>query len=83
MAEINEIAIARIESKLDAIMDKLDRLEKSSDQQWAKIARLETDLARLQERQGPKVHWVSWITGIVALAAFCIALLDRIFTNTP
>jgi hypothetical protein len=83
MAEINEIAIARIESKLDAIMDKLDRLEKSSDQQWANIRRLETDLARLQERQGPKVHWVTWLVGIIAICGFALSVLDRIFTNTP
>lgn len=75
---MNDIAIARIESKLDAIMDKLDRLERSTDIHWKKISQLEQDIARMQERQGPAVPWVTWLIGIVALSGLVLSVLDRI-----
>jgi septal ring factor EnvC (AmiA/AmiB activator) len=78
MSELTEVVIARIETKLDAIMDKLDRLEKSTDTHWRKISQLEQDLARLQERQGPAVPWVTWLIGIVALASLAISIIDKI-----
>ena len=78
MTDINDVAIARIESKLDAIMDKLDRLERSTDTHWKKISQLEQDIARLQERQGPAVPWITWLIGIVALAGLALSVIDRI-----
>lgn len=78
MSDMNDIAIARIESKLDAIMDKLDRLERSTDIHWKKISQLEQDIARMQERQGPAVPWVTWLIGIVALSGLVLSVLDRI-----
>jgi hypothetical protein len=78
MSELTEVVIARIETKLDAIMDKLDRLERSTDIHWKKISQLEQDLARMQERQGPAVPWITWLIGIVALAGLVLSVLDRI-----
>lgn len=78
MSDLTEVIIARIETKLDAIMDKLDRLEKSTDEHWRKISRLEQDIARLQERQGPTVPWVTWLIGIVALAGLALSVIDKI-----
>lgn len=75
---MNDVAIARIESKLDAIMDKLTRLEISERDSWKKISQLEQDIARMQERQGPAVPWVTWLIGIVALAGLALSLIDRI-----
>lgn len=78
MTDLNDVAIARIESKLDAIMDKLDRLERSTDIHWKKISQLEQDIARMQERQGPRVPIVTWIIGIVAVAGLALSVIDRI-----
>ena len=78
MTELTEVLIARIETKLDAIMDKLDRLERSTDIHWKKISQLEADLARMEARQGPQVPWVTWLIGIVALAGLVLSVLDRI-----
>lgn len=78
MSELTEVIIARIETKLDAIMDKLDRLERSTETHWRKISQLEQDLARLQERQGPRVPWVTWLIGIVALAGLVLSVITEL-----
>jgi hypothetical protein len=75
---MNDVAIARIESKLDAIMDKLTRLEISERDSWKKISQLEQDIARMQERQGPAVHWITWLIGITALASLTITIVTEI-----
>lgn len=78
MSDPLEVITARIETKLDAIMDKLDRLERSTDIHWKKISQLEQDIARMQERQGPQVPWITWLIGIVALASLAITLIPLI-----
>lgn len=76
-----ETILARIEAKQDAMMEKLDRLEKTTDTHWKKIAELETKLAVLEQRQGPRVHWVTIVVGLVAILGFIIAVADRIYLN--
>lgn len=76
-----ETILARIEAKQDAMMEKLDRLEKTTDTHWKKIAELETKLAVLEQRQGPKVHWLTIVVGLVAILGFIIAVGDRIYLN--
>lgn len=71
------VALARLESKSDAMMEKLDRLEKATDVHWKKIADLETKIALIEQRQGPRIHWVTWAVGVVALAAFLLGIIDR------
>jgi septal ring factor EnvC (AmiA/AmiB activator) len=85
MSEAIETILARIEAKQDAMMEKLDRLEKTTDTHWKKIAELETKLAVLEQRQGPRVHWVTWVVAIVAALGFVLAVADRLYiTNlTP
>jgi septal ring factor EnvC (AmiA/AmiB activator) len=79
------IAIARLEAKQDAMMKQLDDLSKTSDQHWKRINDIETKLALLEQRQGPRVHWVTWVVGIVAALGFVLAVADRLYiTNlTP
>ena len=81
MTESIETILARIEAKQDAMMEKLDRLEKTTDTHWKKIAELETKLAVLEQRQGPKVHWLTIVVGLVAILGFIIAVGDRIYLN--
>jgi septal ring factor EnvC (AmiA/AmiB activator) len=81
MSEAIETILARIEAKQDAMMEKLDRLEKTTDTHWKKIAELETKLAVLEQRQGPRVHWVTWIVAIVAALGFILAIADRLYIS--
>ncbi len=69
------VAIARLETKQDAMMKQLDELTKTTDQHWKKIGELETKLALLEQRQGPKVHWVTFVTAGVGVLAFIAAFV--------
>lgn len=74
------IAIARIEAKQDAMMKQLDELSKTSDQHWKRINEIETKLALLEQRQGPRVHWtgiIGPILGIVALIAAYVTYIVK------
>ena len=79
MSDAIETILARIEAKQDAMMEKLDRLEKTTDTHWKKIAELETKLAVLEQRQGPRVHWLTVVVGVVAIVGFVLAIGDRMF----
>lgn len=74
------VAIARMETKQDAMMKQLEELSKTTDQHWKKIGELETKLALLEQRQGPKIHWtgvVGPILGIVALVAAYVTYIVK------
>lgn len=73
------VAITRFEAKQDAMMEKLDRLEKTTDTHWKKIAEMETQIELLKERQGPRIHWITWVIGLIAAAGFGFAILDRLY----
>jgi septal ring factor EnvC (AmiA/AmiB activator) len=75
------VAIARLEAKQDAMMKQLDDLSKTSDQHWKRINEIETKLAVLEQRQGPRVHWVTWVVGIVAALGFVLAVADRLYIS--
>jgi hypothetical protein len=74
------VAIARMETKQDAMMKQLEELSKTTDQHWKKISELETKFALLEQRQGPKIHWtgiVGPILGIVALIAAYVTYIVK------
>jgi len=75
------VAIGRIEEMVKAMNDKLDRLESTTDRHWKKISELETEIALLKERQGPKVHWMTVIAIVASVSAIILGILDRIFVN--
>ena len=77
------IALARLESKTDSLMEKLDRLEKATDSHYQKIASLESKVSVLESQRGPRVHWITILVGVIAVVGFAIALLDRLITSTP
>ena len=72
------IALARLESKQDQMMEKLDRLEKTTDTHWKKISEIETKLALLEQRQGPRVHWLTWVIGVIAILGFVAAFVNYV-----
>ena len=81
-ATLNDVlvAIARLEAKQDAMMKQLDELSKTSDQHWKRINEIETKLALLEQRQGPRVHWtgiIGPILGIVALIAAYVTYIVK------
>lgn len=75
------IAIARLEAKQDAMMKQLNDLSRTSEQHWKRINEIEMKLARLEERQGPKIHWVTWIVAVVAALGFVLAIADRLYQS--
>ena len=79
-ATLNDVlvAIARLEAKQDAMMKQLDELSKTSDQHWKKIGELETKLALLEQRQGPKIHWTGVVGPILGIAALLAAYVTYI-----
>ena len=79
-ATLNDVlvAIARLEAKQDAMMKQLDELSKTSDQHWKKIGELETKLALLEQRQGPKIHWTGIVGPILGIAALLAAYVTYI-----
>ena len=78
------VALARLEAKQDAMMEKLDRLEKATDSHYKRIADLEQKIAVLESRSGPRVHWVTILVGVLALVGFGLAIFDRLYqTTTP
>lgn len=79
------VAIARFEAKQDAMMEKLDKLEKTSDNHWKKISEIEAELAVLkakanQEQPKGKPWGVILAVG-VSVATFIIMILDRFYVN--
>jgi len=79
---LNDIAVAmaRMEAKQDAMMKQLDELSKTSDQHWKRINDIETKIAVLEQRQGPRVHWTSIvgpILGVVALIAAYVTYIVK------
>lgn len=73
-----QVILARIESKQDAMMEKLERLERTTDTHWKKIAELETEIALLKQRQGPVVHWLTWVVAVIAVFGFVAAFAQYV-----
>lgn len=69
------VAIRVVEAKQDAMMKQLDELSKTSDQHWKRINDIETKLALLEERQGPKVHFTTWVAMVVGTLGFIAAFV--------
>jgi type VI protein secretion system component VasF len=83
------VAIGRIEEMIKAMNGKLDKLEEQteerfkrvdsqSDRQWKKINDHEAAIQVLQERQGPKVHFTTWVAMAIAVAGFIAAFVTYI-----
>lgn len=78
------VALARLESKTDSLMEKLDRLEKATDSHYQKIANLESKVSVLESQRQPRVHIITILVGIIAVVGFGLALFDRLYqTTTP
>lgn len=72
------IAIRVVEAKQDAMMKQLDDLSKTSDQHWKKINEMETKIALIEQRQGPRVHVTAWVGAIMGILAFIAAFVTYV-----
>ena len=80
------VAIARFEAKQDAMMEKLDKLEKTSDTHWKKISEIEAELAVLKAKANqpepePKKPLGVILAVGVSVATFVIMIFDRFYVN--
>jgi len=79
------VAIARFEAKQDAMMEKLDKLEKTTDTHWKKISEMEAELAVLKSQANQPVEtkkpWGVILAVGVSVATFIIMILDRFYVN--
>lgn len=77
------VAIARFEAKQDAMMEKLDKLEKTSDNHWKKISEIEAELAVLKSKAGDNKGkpWGVILAVGVSVGTFIIMILDRFYVN--
>ena len=79
------VAIARFEAKQDAMMEKLERLEKTTDNHWKKISEIEAELAVLKSKAATPVEtkkpWGVILAVGVSVATFIIMILDRFYVN--
>jgi hypothetical protein len=73
------IAIARLEAKQDQMMSAIERLREETDTHWKKIADLERKIAVMESRQGPRVPWITWAIGVVAIAGLILSVFDRLY----
>ncbi len=67
-------------------MEKVDSVKEEQQLNRAEVAafrtevgNLRSDVAVLKSQQAPRLHWVTILVGVVALAGFALALLDRIY----
>lgn len=73
-ATINDLMVilARLESKQDAMNEKLDKLEAVNETHADVLRKHEVAIRLLEQRQGPQVHWMTYAVGVVAVIG-CIA----------
>jgi hypothetical protein len=83
-----QVALARVEGKLDAIITSnaalassvtdMDRRLRSSE---TDIAGMRQQLAEIESHEPPRVNWVGVITAITAVLAVLLVLADRVYQS--
>lgn len=64
------VELAKIETKQDAMLKKLDDLSKVSDEHWRQINELNVKVQLLEQRQPPRVHPTVWVLAAIAVLGF-------------
>lgn len=73
------VAIGRIEEGVKNMNGRLQKVAEIAEEHEDTIGKHETRLALLEQRQGPRLHWLTVLVGIVAVAGFALALFDRLY----
>jgi hypothetical protein len=72
------VAIGRIEEMLKSMNEKLDKLD-STAVDHADILRKHTvEIELLKQRQGPRIHWTTWVLAIIGIASFVAAFVTYV-----
>lgn len=74
------VAIGRVEEGIKGLRESIDGLVATSKDHADTLTRHEVEIARLKDRQGPRVHWLTIVVGIVAIAGFALGLLNQLYT---
>jgi uncharacterized RmlC-like cupin family protein len=77
------VAIGRVEEGIKNLGSTLTTMAGDQKTHGDTLTRHEVAIRVLESRQQPRVHWLTILVGVVAVAGFTLALLDRIFTTTP
>lgn len=80
-SEVNGLAVAvgRIEEGIKNLNEKVDRVIAQNQDHADTLSKHDVRLAVLESKQQPKVHWLTILVGIVAVAGFALALFDRLY----
>jgi len=74
-------AVIRLEEKQDAMNEKLEKLQNTSDQHWKRLNEHEVEIELLKQRQSPRIHWITIVAGLAAIVSIIIVILDRFYVN--
>ena len=73
------VAIGRVEEGIKGLKDSVDGLVATTKVHSDTLPRHEVDIEILKARQAPRIHWLTILVGIVAVAGFALALFDRLY----
>lgn len=73
------VAIGRIEEGVKSVKEVVDGVANTQKTHGTTLTRHEVDIEILKSRQQPRVHWLTILVGIVAVAGFALALFDRLY----
>lgn len=73
------VAIGRIEEGIKGLNEKVDSVIKQNADHANTLSRHEVDIQILKSRQQPRIHWLTILVGVVAVAGFALALFDRLY----
>lgn len=73
------VAIGRIEEMMKSMNEKLDKLDDTVERQWRIISEHGTEIELLKQRQGPRIHWITWLAAGAAGISLVLAVFDRLY----
>lgn len=73
------VALGRVEEGVKALRESVDRIADQGQKNAATITRHEVEIEILKSRQQPRVHWLTIVVGVIAVAGFTLAILDRLY----
>lgn len=72
------VAIGRIEEMLKNMSEKLDKLDTLAADHADILRKHTVEIELLKQRQGPRVHWSTWVLTFIAIASFIAAFVTYV-----
>lgn len=73
------VTLGRIEEMLKSMNEKLDKLESVNETHADVLRKHEVSIRLLEQRQGPRVPFITWVIGAVAVIGLFISIADRLW----